>query len=98
LLNEVGKWAMIVENKVWSAEHSDQLGRYHRFVRKTYPGWRVFGVYLTPFGSLPSRDEDRENYSPLIQTGVATTGLYTCTRCWGHRREGQLGPLGSPQG
>lgn len=65
LLNKAGKWAMIVENKVWSAEHSDQLGKYFRFVKKTYPGWRAFGVYLTPFGSLPSRAEDREKYQPL---------------------------------
>ncbi len=70
LLNEVGEWAMIVENKVWSAEHSDQLDKYHRFVKKTYPGWRVFGVYLTPYGAAPERKEDRETYQPLSYGAV----------------------------
>ncbi|CAA9393081.1 MAG: hypothetical protein AVDCRST_MAG93-9830 [uncultured Chloroflexia bacterium] len=65
LLNEAGKWAMIVENKIWSAEHSDQLGRYFRFVKKTYPRWRISGVYLTPFGAVPSRARDRERYRTL---------------------------------
>jgi hypothetical protein len=65
LLNEVGKWAMVIENKVWSAEHSDQLDKYYRFVKKTYPGWRVQGLYLTPYGAAPEGREDREKYQPL---------------------------------
>ncbi len=54
LLNEVGQWAMIIENKVWSAEHSGQLNRYHRFIKRKYPYWQVSGIYLTPFGDAPS--------------------------------------------
>ncbi len=65
LLNEAGKWAMVIENKVWSAEHSNQLDKYYRFVKKTYPGLQPLGCYLTPFGSLPSGEEDRENYQSL---------------------------------
>ena len=56
LLNEVGEWAMIVENKVWTTEHHDQLGRYHRSVKASHPGWRVTGLYLTPFGDTPSHE------------------------------------------
>ena len=37
---------MIIENKVWSTERSDQLGRYYRFVNKKYPEWHVCGIYL----------------------------------------------------
>ncbi len=33
LLNEAGKWAVVIENKVWTSEHSDQLGRYFRFAK-----------------------------------------------------------------
>jgi hypothetical protein len=57
LLNEVGQWATIIENKVWSTEHSDQLGRYYRFVKRNHPDWRVFGIYLTPYGARPSHKE-----------------------------------------
>jgi hypothetical protein len=28
LLNEIEKWAMIIENKVWTIEHSDHLNRH----------------------------------------------------------------------
>ncbi len=66
LLNEVGQWAMIIENKVWTAEHSDQLDRYHRFVKESHPGWRVLGLYLTPFGDTPSH----EAYAPFGYAAV----------------------------
>jgi hypothetical protein len=65
LLNQAGKWAMIVENKVWTTEHSDQLGKYHRFVEKAYPRLQPLGVYLTPYGAAPSRKVDREKYRSL---------------------------------
>lgn len=66
LLNEVGAWAMIVENKVWTTEHHDQLGRYHRSVKASHPGWRVAGLYLTPFGDTPSH----EAYGPFGYAAV----------------------------
>ncbi len=61
LTNETHRFAVIVENKVWSMEHSDQLNRYYQVVRKGHPGWRVFGIYLTPHGDNPSH----EAYLPL---------------------------------
>ena len=66
LLNEVGEWAIIVENKVWTTEHHDQLGRYHRSVKANHPGWRVAGLYLTPFGDTPSH----EAYGPFGYAAV----------------------------
>jgi hypothetical protein len=54
LLNQVGQWAMIVENKVWTTEHSEQLDRYYRYVKQNHPDWQVFGVYLTPFADACS--------------------------------------------
>ncbi len=66
LLNDVGKWAMIVENKIWSAEHSDQLDRYYRFVKKIYPGLQALGCYLTPYGDAPSH----RMYLPLSYRAV----------------------------
>lgn len=61
LTNENHRFAVIIENKVWSTEHSDQLNRYHQVVRKGHPGWRVFGIYQTPHGDSPSH----EAYSAL---------------------------------
>ena len=70
LTNEDHKLAVIVENKVWTTEHSNQLERYYRIVEDSHPGWRVLGVYLTPFGSLPSREEDRRRYATLGYAAV----------------------------
>jgi hypothetical protein len=61
LLNEVGKGAMIIENKIWNTEHSDQLEKHYRFVERNYPRFRVEGIYLTPHGDRPSHKE----YLPL---------------------------------
>lgn len=70
LLNEVGRWAVIVENKVRTTEHSDQLGKYHRFVKQSHPDLQTVGVYLTPHGAAPERTEDREIYRPLGYTTI----------------------------
>jgi hypothetical protein len=61
LTNEDHELAVIVENKVWTSEHSDQLDRYYQQVKKDHPGWQVLGIYLTPYGNRPSH----EAYSPL---------------------------------
>jgi hypothetical protein len=42
LLNADHRLAVVIENKVGSDEHSDQLGRYREAVRRTYPGWTFF--------------------------------------------------------
>jgi hypothetical protein len=54
LLEETHHLAVIIENKISSVEHSNQLDRYFNIVRQHYPGWKTFGVYLTPEGDRPS--------------------------------------------
>lgn len=54
LLDEQHKLAVVIENKIDSGEHSDQLSRYHRVVSQHYPGWLIIGLYLTPVGEMPS--------------------------------------------
>jgi hypothetical protein len=54
LLDETHQLAVIVENKIGTGEHSDQLQRYHRIVSEHYPGWRIIGIYLTPSGATSS--------------------------------------------
>ena len=66
LTNKAHVLAVIVENKLWSTEHSDQLNRYYGIVRKNYPRWHVAGIYLTPHGSSPSH----EAYLSLSYTAV----------------------------
>lgn len=61
LVDEDHKLAVIVENKIGSGEHSDQLQRYYRIVGQHYPGWRILAVYLTPDGDAPSH----ESYLPV---------------------------------
>lgn len=66
LLNEAGKWAIIVENKIRTTEHSGQLGKYYRFVKENYPDHLVRGIYLTPHGDRSSHEE----YLPLSYGAV----------------------------
>jgi len=48
--------SVIVENKVDSTQHSDQLAKYYRRESSLYPRRRVFGVYLTIDGDQPESD------------------------------------------
>lgn len=61
LLDETHRLAVIIENKVDSGEHSQQLQRYWRIVRQRYPGWQIVGLFMTPDG----RDPSDERYIPL---------------------------------
>jgi len=57
---------VIVENKIWTTEHSNQLDKYYRFVKENYPNYRVRGIYLAPYGDKPSH----EKYLPLSYGAV----------------------------
>lgn len=63
LLDEGKQLAVIIENKVDSGEHSQQLQRYWRIVRQRYPDCRTLGIFLTPDGHAPS--DERCRYIPL---------------------------------
>lgn len=52
LLHEEQGLAVIIENKIDSDEHSDQLCLYDRVL--TSRSWKTSGVYLTPDGRTPS--------------------------------------------
>lgn len=53
LLNEANKLAIIIENKIDAGEQSDQLERYYATVSGRYPGWNIFGIFLSPQGTPP---------------------------------------------
>lgn len=61
LLDERNRLAVIIENKIDTSEHFDQLQRYYETVNQQYPGYRIIGLYLTPAGDEPSH----KNYLPL---------------------------------
>lgn len=51
------RFAVVIENKVWSKEHSDQLSVYRKKMREIYPeDVPVLFVYLTPHGADPSEE------------------------------------------
>ena len=54
LLDEANRLAVIIENKIDSAEHSDQLRRYRRIVKGHYPQLRQVCLFLTPEGDPPT--------------------------------------------
>lgn len=57
LLDERQKLAVIIENKIGTGEHGDQLDRYHKAVREEYPDHRLLALYLTPDGDEPSHPD-----------------------------------------
>ena len=61
--NHIG---VIVENKIDSTQHSDQLARYHQFELKHYPERTVFGIYLTVDGDEPEND----NYASISHSAI----------------------------
>ena len=49
-------FVIVIENKVGSHEHSEQLSRYRAMIRDQYPDARPLYVYLTPKADEPSED------------------------------------------
>lgn len=52
------KFAVCIENKVFSGEHDDQLNRYREAAEKHFKGYRVLYLYLTPSGIEASDEEN----------------------------------------
>ncbi len=57
LVDEQNHFITVIENKIGSGEHSDQLNRYRNIVDIHYPGWRKLYLFLTPEGEEPSDPE-----------------------------------------
>ncbi|MDP9358857.1 MAG: PD-(D/E)XK nuclease family protein [Chloroflexota bacterium] len=67
LVSEKNQFVVLIENKIGSGEHSNQLARYLQAVRNRYQGWRTLALYLTPDANEPSNDA----YLPIDYTTVA---------------------------
>ncbi len=56
LTDEQNRLVIIVENKIDTVEHSEQLQKYLRTIRShpRYKDWRIVALYLTPLRAAPS--------------------------------------------
>ncbi len=54
VLSEAHQLAIIIENKIDTKEHSNQLQRYYKSVEQQFHNWRILGIYLTPDGDIAS--------------------------------------------
>lgn len=59
------RMTLAIENKVWSGEHDDQLARYQGIIERRYPGWEHLYLFLSPFGTPPEGETDRETWVPI---------------------------------
>lgn len=71
VLDETNGYVCPIENKIESGEHSNQLSRYLRIVRRTYPGLSPLPIFLTPSGGRPAQRTDAEQYVPLSYGTIA---------------------------
>ena len=77
LVNEARQFICVIENKVYSSEHSDQLKRYREIVEVAYPDWNHHFVFLTATDDEPSDNEHyvRITYEDVCQTIEHVTKL-----------------------
>ena len=54
VLDHANRLAVIIENKIGTGEHSDQLNRYYGTISSHYPGYQAIPLYLTPDGEKPT--------------------------------------------
>jgi hypothetical protein len=54
--DEANRFAVIIENKIDTEEHSGQLARYYQEVSHHFLGYKMVALYLTPDGSAPSSE------------------------------------------
>jgi len=66
IIDPRNKLAFLIENKIGTGEHSDQLNRYKEIVDKAFPEYRKVFLFLTPDGEPPSHDE----YIPISYSDV----------------------------
>ena len=66
VVDETHRIIVLIEHKIGTAEHSNQLDRYLLTVQHHYPGSRVLALLLTPEGELPSD----ERYLPISYSVV----------------------------
>ncbi len=67
LVDDLNRLAVVIENKISTGEHSNQLARYWKDVTEHYPQHSTLGIYLTPDGSPPTH----QSYIPVSYSLVS---------------------------
>lgn len=62
LLIELKDIVVVIENKIWSREHSQQLKRYAEIVETDFQKSQSAFVFLTPYNEAPIDEGDQETY------------------------------------
>lgn len=57
IVNEENKFVCVIENKVDSREHSNQLTRYREIIEEHYKDYHKMFLYLTVNGERPEKEE-----------------------------------------
>ena len=70
VVNRQKRFLCAIENKIWSAERSDQLTRYRKALEAAYPDYRRHLVFLSPRGAAPDSAEERKFWTPVSYTAV----------------------------
>ena len=66
IVDDTNKFVIVIENKIQSGEHDDQLEKYKKKIEARYPGYRFLFLYLSVDGDVPSHPD----YIPLSYTTV----------------------------
>jgi len=66
IVDDASHLAVIIENKIDTGEHSDQLNRYRETFQSHFPGYQALGLYLTPDGDESSSPEEYQAVSYML--------------------------------
>ena len=72
VIDECNELVCLIENKIDSGEHSNQLSRYLSTVRRTYQRLTPLPVFLTPSGTRPANAQDAKEYASLGYESIAS--------------------------
>jgi len=72
LLLVTEKFVIVIENKVLSGEHSDQLKKYRETVDKIFPDKKHIFIFLTLIGEEPIKSEDNDVYVNYSYYNIAS--------------------------
>ncbi|WP_428523788.1 PD-(D/E)XK nuclease family protein [Roseibium sp.] len=70
IYNDVEKFCVCIENKIFSGESEDQLDHYYRYIKDKYPGYCKKYVFLTPEGDLPNNESDRKKWDSVSYRNI----------------------------
>lgn len=69
LISYYQKIVILIENKVYSAENSNQLERYYNKVKSLYSGYMIIPIFLTLNGDTPTQSNYFiANYDDVLET------------------------------